>query len=345
MVLSTIRERLDEFLADSTGARAIVEAERRHLPPDIAAKLDNILGKPSYREATLTQLAWSLAAPAPIDITQRQPGGRTTTAELKKVLEARHISARNAFENIGKNFPELRRGNEPDFDAFLNWANAAESRHRRSAFDYLLAGVSLIARPVAPMPELNRPRLTFVRVAGFLQSMLEVPSGGVHHQFIVTACLHAIIEEFGLGGPGGLRVETKNVAVSDASAGTAGDIQIMRGGRTEEALEVTANPWQSKIAAATRAARAADLARAHIVANAPPSEFTRIAESDLSSIDLSVLDVSAFVRTMVAVMKKPARGAALVRLYELLDRHQPDIERVNAYVTLLQKHGLAEQSS
>ena len=236
------------------------------------------------------------------------------------MLEARHITARNAFENIGKNFPELRRGNEPDFDSFLNWANAAELRHRRSAFDYLLAGVSLIARPVATMPELNRPRLTFVRVAGFLQSMLEVPSGGVHHQFIVTACLHAIIEEFGLGGPGGLRVETKNVAVSDASAGTAADIQIMRGGRTEEALEVTANPSQSKITAATRAARAADLARAHIVANAPPSEFTRIAESDLSSIDLSVLDVSAFVRTMVAIMKKPAREAALVRLYELLEQ-------------------------
>lgn len=205
VVLSAIRERLDQFLADSERARANALEEHRHLPPEIAAKLDSILGKPSYREATLTQLAWSLAAPAPIDITQRQPGGRTATAELKKVLEARHISARNAFENIGKNFPELRRGNEPDFDSFLNWANAAGAHHRRSAFDYLLARVSLTARPVAAMPELNRPRLTFARVAGLFQSMLEVPSGGVHHQFMVAACLHAIIEEFELGGPGGLR--------------------------------------------------------------------------------------------------------------------------------------------
>jgi hypothetical protein len=32
----------------------------------------------------------------------------------------------------------------------------------------------------------------------------------------------------------------------------------------------------------------------------------------------------------------------LTRLYELLDRLQPDIERVSAYVTLLQEHGLVE---
>src|SRR5438477_12874555 len=45
--------------------------------------------------------------------------------------------------------------------------------------------------------------------------------------------------------------------------------------------------------------------------------------------------LEAGIRTMIAIMRKPARQAALMRLYELLDRLQPDIERVNAYVTLL----------
>ena len=39
-------------------------------------------------------------------------------------------------------------------------------------------------------------------------------------------------------------------------------------------------------------------------------------------------------------VKKQFRAAALRRLYELHDRKQQDITKVNDYVRLLQKHGL-----
>jgi hypothetical protein len=337
VVLRVIREGLDQFLTGHANADVSWRAERARLSPHVADWLDTILGLPSYREGALTQLAWSLSSPTPIDVTQRQKGGRTATADLKKILEARHISARNAFENIGKNSPELRRGNVPAWDAFLGWATSAKEAERKAAFGYLLARVSLMSRPVLPMPELDRAKLTFAHVARLFKVMLDAPSGGVHQQFIVTACLHAIIEEFGVGGPGGLRVETKNVSTSDATSGAAGDIQIMRGGRTEEAFEVTANPWQSKISAATRVTRSADLQRTHVVASAPSDDFSSI---EALEADVSVLDVGAFVRTMIALMRKPAREAALVRLYDLLDRLQPDIEKTNEYVNLLRRHGL-----
>lgn len=340
-----IQESLDALLADLQAASDKAAATKAQLAPTVASRVDRILGLPSYREATLTLLAWGIASPGPFDFTQRPKGGRTATAELKRLLEARHISARNAFENIGKNTPELRCGNEQDFDEFLNWAShpGTTDQERRCCFDFISAKMALMARPVLPMPELNTFKLTFARVVRLFQAMLDCPSGGVHQQFIVAACLHAVIEQLAPLNSG-LWVETKNVAISDASARTPGDIQIMRGGLTEEAFEVTANPWASKTSSALRSLQSAELPRVHIVADAPASEMPDPSVFDTGP-ELTVLDIGSFIRTMVPLMRKPTRYTALAQLYRYLDQKQPDIERTNDYVMLLRQFGLAEPTS
>lgn len=60
-----------------------------------------------------------------------------------------------------------------------------------------------------------------------------------------------------------------------------------------------------------------------------------------TTTDVTVIDVDTLLRTLVAVLKKPGREVALVRLYEHLDRKQPDTARVNAFVELLRRHSLA----
>ena len=58
-------QNLDTLLADPPGTAHMAAAAKAWLPPDVSARLDVILGLPSYREATLTLLAWSLASPTP----------------------------------------------------------------------------------------------------------------------------------------------------------------------------------------------------------------------------------------------------------------------------------------
>lgn len=195
------------------------------------------------------------------------------------------------------------------------------------------------------MPDLNTGKLTFFNACRLIEELLRVPSGGAHEQFAAAACLEAMIEEFNLGGIGGLRVETKNLTASDASSRTAGDIQINRLGRTEEAFEVSASNWSLKLGQARAAIRSADLVRAHILAFYRGNDIAEAVELGQIAEDVSIIDIRQFLRLLIAVMRKPARAAALRRLYELLDRNQPNIELVNAYVRLIKQHGLRAEKS
>jgi hypothetical protein len=179
-----------------------------------------------------------------------------------------------------------------------------------------------------------------VKVVGLLDALLAIPSGGAYEQFAVAAFVEALIDEFGLGGVGGLGVRTKNINASDASAGTAADVQVMRGNKIEEAFEVSASDWRGKVAQAIQAARNSDLPRVHILAYVDNLEG--LAEAlGATTTDVTVIDVKVFLRSLVALMKKPAREVALRLLYDHIERRQPDIARVNAYVGLLRSHSLA----
>ena len=193
----------------------------------------------SYRDGVMIQLAWGLEQSG-FDHTQKGDGARSAAGAIAKALAARHIPAvKDAYQNIGKNTANLARGNVPAFDDLLRWMNDASEAERQSALDLVTATAASTARPVLPMPEVARANLTFVNVVSALDELLAVPSGGAHEQFAVAAFLEALIDEFGLAGVGALSVRTKNINASDASAGTAADVQVMRGNRVEEAFEVS----------------------------------------------------------------------------------------------------------
>ena len=319
-----------EALADPQNEKIAMEF-RANLPAHVADKLDAVIAHRhrSYRDAALLQLAFGALSDDPFDHCTRQPGGRGAAGRLGTYLAAHHIAAvQDALQNVGKNTPDLCRGNVAEFDGLLHWANAADLDAPRACLQYAIMAIAQTARPVLPMPVIDRSKLTFVRVAQLFQAMLDAPSQGIHQQMIVAACLEAIIDEFGMAGTGGFRVDTKNVSASDVSAGVPGDIQIKWGNRAEEAFEVTANPWLEKVAKALRLIREQDLPRAHIVATVTPAEYGAMPEFD-DAMDISVLDIGSFVRTLVAVMRKPARETALLRLYQLLDRVQRDVVRTN----------------
>lgn len=332
---------IDKWLADAAGIAASVDSIRIALGMETAGLVDGALSASnSYRDGVLIQLAWGLEQPG-FDHTQKGEGARSAAGAIAKALASRHIPAvKDAYQNIGKNTANLARGNVPDFDNLLRWMNDAAEESRLAALDLVAALVAATARPVLPMPPLARVNLTFVNVVSALDELLTIPSGGAHEQFAVAAFLEALIDEFGMGGVGALGVRTKNINASDASAGTAADVQILRGNKVEEAFEVSASGWRDKLDQAILAAKNADLNRVHILSHVENLEGLRELLGD-NTTDVTVIDVKTFLRTLVAVLKKPAREAALVRLYEHLDRKQPDTNRVNAYVQLLGRHSLA----
>ena len=331
---------IDRWLEDPAGISANVVAKRSTLGSGPSKLMDGaLLASNSYRDGVLIQLAWGLEQSG-IDHTQKGDGARSAAGSIAKALAARHIPAvKDAYQNIGKNTANLARGNVPDFDNLLRWMNDASDESRLAALDLVAALVAVTARPVLPMPQLARVNLTFANVVSVLDELLSSPSGGAHEQFAVAAFLDALIDEFGLGGVGALGVRTKNINASDASAGTAADVQIMRGNKVEEAFEVSASGWRDKLHQAIQAAKSADLNRVHILSNVQDLAGLQELLGD-NTTDVTVIDVRTFLRTLIAVLKKPAREVALVRLYEHLDRKQPDTNRVNEYVKLLGRHAL-----
>lgn len=343
-VLARIRATLDRSLQNADEAALSASADRAVLPAEKATLLDAVLtdSRASYRDGLIVQLGFGLEGGlAAGGYTRRPDGARGVAKGIGILLAERHIAGvRDAYQNIGKNTDQLARGNVPAFDQALRWLDEATDPERAAAFRYVLAQVSLTARNVLPEPDLDRSALTFHRCVVFLHALLAVPSGGAYQQYAVAACLEAVIEEAGQGGVGGLRVETKRLNATDAASRVAGDVQILRGNRVEEAFEVTANDWRTKVAAAVVSLRQADLQRIHIVASVEASFPDHSDALARAGEDVTVIDVAAFLRTLVATMRKPARAAALIRLYQLLDRFQPDIARTNTYVRLLRAHGL-----
>lgn len=331
---------LDHHLARPDAAAAAVGKLRVELDPRIVALVDETLKAPvSYRDGLFLQLAWGLEEVA-FDHTLKGDGARSSAGMFGRALADRHIrSVKDAYQNIGKNITNLARGNIAPFDDLLRWMNGADEVERGKLLNLLAATVALTARPVLPMPTLARAELTFVKVATFLDALLAVPSAGAHEQFAVAAFLEALIDEFGLGGVGGLGVRTKNINAADASAGTVADIQVVRGNRVEEAFEVSASDWRGKVAQAIATARAAGLPRVHILAYVDNLEGLAAALG-ATTTDVTVIDVRVFLRSLGAVMRNPAREVALRLLYDHIERKQPDIERVNAYVRLLGSHAL-----
>lgn len=343
-VVAFLTEGLDRHLDDVSGATSSVGTAAKDIAADVLQKADAVFVTKkglSYRDGLLIQLGWGLTVAGAFDHTQRGRGGRTAAEKLGTALASRHIAAVNdAYENIAKNTANLVRGNVPEFDHLLKWMNRAPEAARSRLLDYLLARVAQTARPVQPMPTLARLELTFARVVSFLDDLLAIPSGGAYEQFAVAAFLKATVDQFSIAGVGTHDVKTKRLNASDASSGTAADVQIVRGTMIEEVFEVSANDWRQKVGKAVQAARVADLTRAHILAADGGNTVDLTALIGTSTVDVSVIDTRSLLRVLCAVLKKPAREEALHQLYVLTDRLQPDIHRTNGLVDLLRSHAL-----
>lgn len=339
--VSRIEKAIDRHLSKGPSIEAW-ETLKATVAAETVTRLEETLrASLSYRDVLLIQLAWGLENDG-FDHTRPPVGARPASRRLTSLLHARHIAARKeVYQTLakGNRSGTLLAGNVPSYDALLLWLNEAGSEEREALFELLTMRMALDARPVQAMPTLARANLTFVAVARFLNDLLGSGSGGVFEQFAVAAVLSALIDEFGLGGQGSLRVETKNINASDASAGTAADVQIMRGGRVEEAFEVSASDWKPKVTQAVTAARNAELPRAHVLAYGGDLEVLEELLGE-STTDVTVIDVRDLLRVIVAILKKPAREDALRKLYDLIDQKQTDVELVNRYVDLLRSHAL-----
>lgn len=337
-----VRATVERHLSNPNLLRPARDAFEASVPKAQRANVEALLATTdlSYRDGLLIQLAYGLAAEVQ-DLTVRHSGGRSVAGKLGRFLEAAHVPAvKDAYQNIGKNTPTLIRGNVPAFDDFLRWASEPSSHREqlKAAFEYACARVAATARPVAPMPELDLGTLSFAAVSRLLGDLFSAGSGGAHEQFAVAALLHALIEQTTSSG---YRVETKSLHASDRSSRVAGDVQILAGQLIIEAFEVTANLWSEKLPAAGKVIRDHDLSRLHIVARAPQAD-RRLILDELAKHpeDISVLDIEAFTSSLIASLRRRDRAIALQRFYELLDRHQPDVEKVNAYVAALARHRL-----
>ena len=321
--------------ADATSAEALLDADTRGLLLGVLADK-----RISYRDGVIIQLGWGVADPG-ADLTLRNEGARTLAQQLGVFFAERHIAAvKDAYQNIAKNTNVLNRGNVPDFDALLVWANGADAAQREAALQLACAAVAATARPVRPMPRLNRSLLTFARCSKLIRELLATPSAGAFEQFTVAALLNTLVADT---TGAAYRVETKSLNASDRSSYAAGDVQIVTGNRVIEAFEVTANDWRTKLVGASKTIRDNDLSRLHIVASRLEGERPDVeAALDGLAEDVAVLDVRQVAEVLIAVLTRPQRAEALTRLYEYLDRYQSDVDRVNLYVERLTAAGLVE---
>ncbi len=348
LLRTTFRAYLEAPAPDSPPEFVAFQA---HVPAEQQANVTEVLDRdktPSkaYRVALVIQLAYGLEADEPLKLTQRQSGARGdkgVAGQVYQLLRAAHVTCpKDVYQNIGKGTRELDRGNFPPFDNFLRWASqpGRKKEELRAAFDYACRRIAATARPVLPMPELDQTRLTFAVVMSLLRDMLAEPSGGAHEQLIAAALLHAKVQQTNVPGHRVEQVQTKGLTVSDASARAAGDIEIRSGHRVVEAFEVTANPYTEKLPGAGRTIRAHDLRGLHVLAGID-KPFDEVLRELLGlTDDVSVLELGSFIAVQVAELTKASRAEALRRLHEYLDRYQPVLDRVNAYVELLGRHGL-----
>lgn len=314
--------------------------------------LDDLLSRvDTYRDGALIVLAFAVDAGTGADVATPPAGRRAVGLWLASLLDELNIRARrDAFQTVAKGTQTLLGRDRDAWNGLLGWAQEQEDLEPLAqAMRYMASRIVATARNLPPMPSLDVARLTFRRVVVLVDHLLAAPSGGAHDQFLLASLLHALSEEHG-----GRIVRTKTLSASDASAGTAADVQVLDGGRVIEAYEVTANHWASKIAQAVAVLRDYDLPRVHIVAPGPaPSGGEikeRLAVSSLpsglvpSTIDLSVLDISAECRSLVHRLTRPGRRAALSKFWEHLALRQPRDELVATYVARLHEGGVVADS-
>lgn len=320
-------------------------AEAEEWLDDLCSSVD------TYRDGALIVLAFAVDAGETSDVGLPPASRRGVSKKLAALFDELHIAARrDVFQTIAKGSATLLGRDRASWNELLLWArDKATLDEVRQAMLYMASRIAATARDLPPMPVLDVGRLTFRRVVTVTDGLLGQPSAGAHEQFTFAALLHAIAEEYG-----NRRVETKTLNAADASAGTAGDVQVLEGGQVIEAYEITAAGWQTKIAQSLAVLQHYDLRRAHIVAPGPAPSADRIRDAVADTalptgltaeiVDLSVLDIRQECRSLVHRLSRPGRRNALSKLWEHLAARQPNDELVRQYVERLGEAGVIAES-
>jgi hypothetical protein len=334
-----LRETLEPMVAGKFGPISAA-------PAKIKPELDSLVtrGEKTVRDGILTLLAMEVEHGQLIDwrVQALYNPARLSSRDLcSEIYPALHISgSKEALQTGVKGVGRYIDRKNATWKAVLEWAcdegsgaDGADIDPVRQAFVFLASEVAKTARDLPDMPALDTPRLTFSAVFALLDEMLGRRSEGAHEQFIFAALLEAWREQLGERG----RVETKNLNASDASAGTAADVQEKYRDQVTEAYEVTADSYKTKVGQAEETLRRHDLRRVHIVARRGASASGEdIAASLPAGLDVSVLDVREESRSLLARLDKPHRRLALERLHTLLVDRQPKDSVVREYVELLE---------
>ncbi|HEV7937108.1 MAG TPA: hypothetical protein VGP18_03695 [Solirubrobacteraceae bacterium] len=338
-VLELLASTLESFTHDGIGP--VEEPQEEVKPP-----LDRFLECPStMRDGILILLAYAVASGAPLDFTHlpKFPGGRAVSRHFAdEILPSLHIAGKkDALQTGVKGTTTYYDRENPTWREILAWASMQKTIEPiEHAFRYLAAGVAATARDLPSQPRLDTPLLTFNRVFGILDQMLNEPSDGAYQQFAFAALLESHLNQ--LGRPG--HISTKNIFASDTSAGTAADVQHKQGGQVLDAYEVTAADWRSKLKQAHTALKLYDLRRIYILgADVAQAGGDDIAGELAGELDIIVLELREEIRSLVARLDKPHRREALGRLYDHLVEKQSDDALVHAYVDILVARGLTEQ--
>jgi len=339
----SILELLDATLTD------LVEDPDPSLPEvssEIKDTLDRLLlseGR-TVRDGMLVLLAMEVSHTAVID--WREQGlynpARWVSKKLGSDIYPRlHISGSSEALQTGVKGVSryIDRSNET-WTEILSWASEQpEMAPIEAAFMYVAAGVASTARNLPDMPALDTPLLSFATTFAILDHLLDQSSSGAYEQFVFAALLEGWLAQ--LDEPG--VVETKNLNASDASAGTAGDVQHRHRGHILDAYEVTSFGYASKIDQAVETLKRHDLPRINIVAkNVCPVPADEIAGAIPDNVEICVLDIREETRSLVARLGKSHRRLALERLYQHLVEKQARDELVAIYVDALFNHGVVD---
>lgn len=131
------------------------------------------------------------------------------------------------------------------------------------------------------------------------------------------------------------------IFASDASAGTAADVQHRHRGQVQSAYELTANDWRTKVGQALNTMATHDLHRVAILGRKVTRASGDAMAADLpDDDDVTVLDVREEVRSLVGRLDQRYRREALKRLYAHLVEKQSNDALVRGFVDALAARGL-----
>lgn len=329
-------------LIDQT-MRAYVAAPPTLAPPTdpkLLGWLDDLLSKTdTYRDGALILLAYPVANALPMDIRKKPDAHRSASQAVQRLLEGLGIQCRkDVFQTIAKGADTFTGRDRPAWNELLTWASTTASLDEITrAFHYMAASIAAKARNIPALPNLAVARLTFPAVVELFDVLLANASGGAFEQFILAALHDALAR-----ASADRRVETKTLNGADASAGTAGDVQIRDTGGVAEAFEISANDWKTKIDQAIDMKTRKQVDRVAIIAGGTMATGAQIRAALVQAhqpdtLDISVLDVAHELRSLVHRLRPTGREAAIQKLYEHLRDRQPNeslvrllVDQVNA---------------